>query len=137
MQIAEYMLGVWRDHERREGPGGAAPLITPVVVYQGPARWIVPRSLSELSGRPGDPSRCEVLDLVLTPFPGPSPDTHLRAGPGIVKYPLVEEPSYESLLEALRDLRMLSPALKFRLASDYRDDPPVDPGSPQGASPRG
>jgi len=137
VQIAEYLPGVPRDHERRGDPGGAAPLIIPVVVYQGPAQWTVPRSLSELSGRPGDPFRYELLDLVRTPFPGLSPDAHVRAGLGILKHALVEEPSREDLWELLRDLHMHSPALKSPLASDYREDSPVDPGSPRAASPRG
>ena len=38
LQIAEYVLRVWRAHERLEGRN-PAPLIVPIVLYQGAVEW--------------------------------------------------------------------------------------------------
>ncbi len=110
------MLRVWRAHERLEGRD-PAPLIVPIVLYHGPERWAIPRSLSELAGRPVDPLRYTLLDLVRIPYDELPPDERVRSGLTILKYALVEDPSREHLRESARTISMLDPELKRRLAS--------------------
>ncbi|WP_366658046.1 Rpn family recombination-promoting nuclease/putative transposase [Fodinicurvata sp. EGI_FJ10296] len=45
LQIAEYMLRIWRRHRSNEG-GGRLPPILPLVLYHGVADWTVPTSLA-------------------------------------------------------------------------------------------
>ena len=110
------MLRVWRAHERLEGRD-PAPLIVPIVLYHGPERWAIPRSLSELAGRPGDPLQHDLIDLVRIPYDDLPPTARVRNGPTILKYALVEDPSREHLRESARTISMLDPELKPRLAS--------------------
>ena len=116
LQIAEYVLRVWRCHVRLEGRD-PAPLIVPIVLYHGPAEWSVPRSIADSPGSPGDPLRYELLDLVRTPYEELAPDDRVRSGLAILKYALVEDPSHEHLREAVRTISLLDPELKPRLAS--------------------
>ena len=116
-QIAEFKHGILQYHERREGPGGVPPVIIPLVVYNGPEEWTVPRSLPELSGQPGDPFRSKALDAAQTPFPELSPDDHVRVAPGVVKTAPVEEGFREDVGEWLRKLGRHSPASLSRLVS--------------------
>ena len=116
LQMAEYMVSVWRSHVDREG-WTPAPVIVPIVVYQGARQWTAARSIAELAGRAGDPLRYEFLDLVRTPFSELPPDGVVRSGLAILKYALDEDPSYEDLLESMRNLRLRDPELKSRIAS--------------------
>ena len=41
LQMAEYMVSIWRSHVDREG-WNLAPVIIPIVVYHGPTKWTAP-----------------------------------------------------------------------------------------------
>ncbi len=137
LQVAEYMLGIWRSHERQEGRKTGQPVIKVIVLYHGTAPWSVPRSMTELAGTAEDPSTYVVVDLVRTLFSELSPDASARARLGILKYALVEDPSFDDIREALQTIHSRDPRVDGPGDQLYRVHLPVDPGSSREDSPGG
>ena len=90
------------------------PLVIPIVVYHGAAKWTAPRSARDLAAETEDLFRYHLLDLGRIPDPELSSDTSLRGGLALLKYTMDKDPPKEELvaaLGALRDLRV--PAIEY------------------------
>ena len=107
LQLAEYMIGIWRNHERREGPGGKLPLIIPIVIFHGRQPWNVPLSLRDMVDSPADPFEYILLDLYRRPFEDLPPGPRARSGLGLMKYVFDRDPPLDRLVEIVRDLNEL------------------------------
>ncbi len=84
------------------------PLVIPIVVYHGRARWSVPRSARSLAHSAGGPFCYHLLDLGRIPYAELSSDAFLRGVFGLLKYATVKDPPKGDLVEALRTLRNLN-----------------------------
>ncbi len=116
LQISEYIIGILRSHDRLQGRGDPQPrpLVIPIVVYHGAAKWTAPRSARDLAAETEDLFRYHLLDLGRIPDPELSSDTSLRGGLALLKYTMDQDPPKEELvaaLGALRDLRV--PAIEY------------------------
>ncbi len=110
LQIGNYVIGILRNHKRLKGRDNprVPPLVIPIVVYHGRARWSVPRSARSLAHSAGDPFRYHLLDLGRIPYAKLSSDAFLRGVFGLLKYATVKDPPKGDLVEALRTLRSLN-----------------------------
>ena len=120
LQLAEYMTRIWRNHERQEGLRGKLPLIIPIVIFHGTARWNVPLSLRDMVDSSEDPFEYTLLDLRRTPFEDLPSDPQARSGLGLLKYVFDEDPPHDHLVEIMKNLSELKPEAMDYMVEHYQ-----------------
>ena len=108
LQVAEYMLRIWRRH-RSDKESGALPPIIPLVLYHGLPDWTVPTCLADCIDADGPLQemarsfRYVLQDLTLRDYEALSADQSVRAGLAALRFVFDPATTAEIVYRIVRD----------------------------------